>query len=168
MNVKNDFFARGSFELGNGMNTRSWEDIWLGEKPIAEQYPSLYNIVNRKNDTVAHVLSNTPLNIGFQRALTGNNWDRWLHLVQRLMQVHLSTQEDVFKRKVTTNGLFMVKLMYLDLINGHTRFLHKYIWKIKVSLKIRIFMWFLHKKVIQTKNNLAKRNWNGCKIVLFL
>jgi hypothetical protein len=48
MNVKNNFFARGSFELGNGMNTRFWEDVWLGEKPLAEQYPSLYNIVNPK------------------------------------------------------------------------------------------------------------------------
>jgi hypothetical protein len=30
-----------------------------------------------------------------------------------------------------------------------------------VPLKIRIFMWFLHCKVILTKDNLAKRNWQG-------
>jgi hypothetical protein len=52
--------------------------------------------------------------------------------------------------------------MYLDLLNDQTVYLKKYIWKIKVPLKIRIFMWFLHRKVILTKDNLLKRNWHGC------
>jgi hypothetical protein len=50
----------------------------------------------------------------------------------------------------------------MELLNGHIVFLKKYIWKMKVPLKIKIFMWFLHKKVILTKDNLAKRNWQGC------
>jgi hypothetical protein len=57
--------------------------------------------------------------------------------------------------------------MYVDMMNGHTVFLRKYIWKLKVPLKIKIFMWFLHHKVILTKDNLAKRNWNGCKRCAF-
>jgi hypothetical protein len=32
---------------------------------------------------------------------------------------------------------------------------------LKVPLKIRIFMWFLNKKVLLTKDNLAKRKWTG-------
>jgi hypothetical protein len=51
-------------------------------------------------------------------------------------------------------GIFSVKKMYTDLLKDHTVFLKKYIWKIKVPLKIRIFMWFLYKKVILTKDNL--------------
>jgi hypothetical protein len=35
-------------------------------------------------------------------------------------------------------------------------------WKLKVPLKIRIFMWFLLNKAILTKDNLKKRNWQGC------
>ena len=57
--------------------------------------------------------------------------------------------------------------MYLDYLSGHTKFLKKYIWKIKVPLKIKIFMWFLYSKVILTKDNLAKRNWNGDKCCSF-
>jgi hypothetical protein len=57
--------------------------------------------------------------------------------------------------------------MYADITNGHTVFLHKYIWMIKVPLKIKIFMWFLYKKVILTKDNLAKQKWNGCKKCVF-
>jgi hypothetical protein len=37
-----------------------------------------------------------------------------------------------------------------------------------VPLKVKIFMWFLYHKVILTKDNLAKRNWNGCKNVRFV
>jgi hypothetical protein len=39
--------------------------------------------------------------------------------------------------------------------------LKKYIWKMKVSLKIKVFMWFLHRKVVLTRDNHGKRNWEG-------
>jgi hypothetical protein len=55
--------------------------------------------------------------------------------------------------------IFFVKSLYVDLMNDHTIFLKKYIWLLKVPLKILIFMWFLNKKVLLTKDNLAKRNW---------
>jgi hypothetical protein len=35
--------------------------------------------------------------------------------------------------------------------------------KNKVPLKIRIFMWFLYQRVLLTKDNLAKWNWQGSK-----
>jgi hypothetical protein len=54
----------------------------------------------------------------------------------------------------------MVKSRYLDLLDDDTKYLKKYIWKMKVPLKIKVFMWFLHRKVILTKDNLVKRNWN--------
>ena len=108
-----------------------------------------------------------PLNIGFWRALTGDKWTSWLHLVNRLMDVQLSNQPDTFKWNLTTSKKFTVKSLYLDFMNDHTRFLRKYIWKMKVPLKIKIFMWFLHRKVLLTKDNLAKRNWNGSKKCCF-
>jgi hypothetical protein len=49
MRVKNDFFDRVSFKVGDGTSVRFWEDIWLGDTSLANQYPSLYNIVQRKN-----------------------------------------------------------------------------------------------------------------------
>jgi hypothetical protein len=32
----------------------------------------------------------------------------------------------------------------------------------KILLKIKIYLWFLNKKVYLMKDNLAKRNWNRC------
>jgi len=36
------------------------------------------------------------------------------------------------------------------------------LWKIKVPLKIKFFLWYLRQGVILTKDNLAKRQWKGC------
>jgi hypothetical protein len=106
MKVKDNFFERGSFNIGNGESARFWEDTWLGDTHLAHQYPSLYNIVQRKKVSGSDVLAQLPLNIGFRQALSGNRADRWIHLVRRLMNVHLSMQLDEFVWKLTTFGFF--------------------------------------------------------------
>jgi hypothetical protein len=35
------------------------------------------------------------------------------------------------------------------------------IWKLKLALKIKVFLWYLYKGVILTKDNLARRRWQG-------
>jgi hypothetical protein len=71
------------------------------------------------------------------------------------MEVQILENDDTFHWNLSESGLFTVKSMYLDLLDGNAGDAKK-IWKIKVPLKIRIFMWFLHKKVILTKYNLKK------------
>jgi hypothetical protein len=66
-----EFFSRGSFVLGNGSSIRFWEDIWLGDRTLAAQYPSLYNLVRHKDQTVAHTLSSVPINLEFRHSLIG-------------------------------------------------------------------------------------------------
>jgi hypothetical protein len=50
--------------------------------------------------------------------------------------------------------------MYAALINNGVR-VSQDIWQIKVPIKIKVFLWYLKKGVILTKDNLARRNWNG-------
>ena len=99
MRVKAAFFNRTKFIVGNGTTTRFWEDTWLGETPLALQYPSLYSIVQRCDAFVATILQSIPLNIQFRRTLVGNRWEAWLHLVSRLMEVQLSHQPDQLRWK---------------------------------------------------------------------
>ena len=93
--------------------------------------------------------------------------DRWLRLVRRLMEVNLSDVLDTLQWKLSRSGVFSVKSMYTDLINTGTIPRTVHIWKVKVPLKIKVFMWFVHKGVILTKDNLAKRNWEGSKRCCF-
>ena len=77
------------------------------------------------------------------------------------MEVQLSHQSDQLCWKLTRSGEFTVKSMYLDVINSSAIPSSKYVWKVKVPLKIKVFMWFVHKQVILIKDNLVKRNWTG-------
>jgi hypothetical protein len=80
----------------NGTQTRFWEDLWIGQETLMKRFPSLYNLVRKKNASVAQVLSTTPLNVSFIRALVGGNWTKWLQLVGSILNVQLCEQEDSF------------------------------------------------------------------------
>jgi hypothetical protein len=71
MEVKDLVLQRGRFRVHDGSQTRFWEDLWLGKEPLMVKYPSLYRNVRKKNLSVAQVLSTTPLNVSFRRALVG-------------------------------------------------------------------------------------------------
>jgi hypothetical protein len=73
MNVKDTFVGLGSFKVKDGSQTRFWVDTWLGNKPLKDRFPALFNIVRRKQDSVKIVLSSVPLNISFRRNLVGSN-----------------------------------------------------------------------------------------------
>jgi hypothetical protein len=71
MEVKDLVLQRGRFRVHDGSQTRFWEDLWLVKEPLMVKYPSLYRNVRKKNLSVAQVLSTTPLNVSFRRALVG-------------------------------------------------------------------------------------------------
>jgi hypothetical protein len=71
MKVKNEFLKFGTFTIKDGSQIRFWEDKWLGNRTLCVQYPQLYNIVRKKQDTVAELLSTEILNISWWRDLIG-------------------------------------------------------------------------------------------------
>jgi len=85
----------------------------------------------------------------------------WLNLVAQVSNVVLVDGKDYFKWLLTKSGLFSVRSMYLDAIDTNPPFQHRRIWKWKIPLKIKIFLWFLQRDVILTKDNLARKNWKG-------
>jgi hypothetical protein len=74
-----------------------------------DQYLTLYNFVNHLNVTVANVMGSTPLNIGFRRVLSGRKWDRWVHLVTRLMGVNCWISQMFF------GGLSLLRCFYCQI-----------------------------------------------------
>ena len=55
------------------------------------------------------------------------------------MDVQLKDAFDVLKWGLTTSRKFTVKSLYLHYLSDNIRFLQKYVWKMKVTLKIKIF-----------------------------
>lgn len=90
----------------------------------------------------------------FLRALVGQNVVNWHYQCASIVHIHL-TEENIFRWNFHQNDQFSVRSIYLALIiNGYIE-RNKIIWKLKICLKIKIFMLYLLKGVVLTKDNLA-------------
>ena len=168
MTTKKLFFPFGSFSIRNGSEIRFWEDKWLGQFTLREQYPALYNIVRYKGDTLAKVMGTSPPNVSFKRTLLGPRQASWNALLLRLDSVQLTEDPDKFRWNLTKNGEFSVYSMYRALIQPVVPVdTNKKIWKMKIPLKTKVFAWYLRRGVILTKDNLAKRNWHRSRKCVF-
>ena len=126
------------------------------------KFPSLFNVVRRKQDTVAAVLNSTPPNVSFRRVLRGQNLNNWNRIVSSIADVQLSEDPDFFYWSLHSSGQFSVKSMYAALVNNGVS-VSQDIWRAKLPTKIKVFMWYLKNGVILTKDNLVRRNWHGDK-----
>ena len=96
MNVKYSFLELGLFKIKDGSQTWFWSDTWLGNKPLKDKFPSLFNIVRRKDDSVAQVLGSTPFNISFRPNLVGANLLAWHRIIASVQDLNVVDQKDVF------------------------------------------------------------------------
>src|SRR5207237_3731232 len=108
MATKKHFFRYGSFNIKDGSEIRFWEDKWLGNTTLREQYLALYNIVRHKSDTIATVMESAPPNVTFRRNLVGPWLAAWNALLGRLALVQLTQVTDVFRWNLHVNGKFSV------------------------------------------------------------
>ena len=122
---------------------RFWEDIWLGNTPLREQYPQIYNIARGNQDTVEAVLSASPPNASWWRDHFGDKLVMWNNLLSRLTAVVLSQEEDEFIWTIDQKGEFSVKTHYLGLIHETIPNTNKRLWKLRTPLKIKVFLCFL-------------------------
>ena len=85
------------------------------------------------------MLSTTPLNVAFRRSLVGVNLQAWHDVVAMVVNVQLTNQRDHFVWGLHQNGLFSVKSMYRALVTAEAVPYNTFIWKMELSLKIKVF-----------------------------
>jgi len=112
-------------------------------------------------------MNRAPLNISFKRTLVEDKMTAWNNLVAKISAYQLSDGRDIFTWDLHRHDNFTVRSMYQYLMNQETPFVNKFLWKLKIPLKINFFLWYLQQGVILTKDNLAKRNWSGSKKCCF-
>jgi hypothetical protein len=162
MATKKFFFRYGTFSIKDGSQIWFWEDKWLGQLPLSEQYPALYNIVRHKSDTIAIVMATSPPDVTFRRDLIGPRLAAWNALLHRLASIQLSPGPDVFRWNLHANGGFTVDSLYNAILQFDLPVdNNKKIWKMKIPLKTKNFAWYLRRGVILTEDNLVKNNWHG-------
>lgn len=150
------------YSPSNGHRIKFWEDVWMGDQPLAICYPYLYDLCSNKSIVLSLVISSQGLAITFTRTLTGVNRCEWGEVLQIIHSVSPTLAYDKICWTWESNGIFSIKSIYQFLSFRGVATLHALTWwDSKLPPKIQVFMWLLTHNKILTKNNLQKKGWHG-------
>ena len=112
---------------------------------------------------MASALSDGMSKIRFRRVLWGDTADMLHELKDLCKNVVLTDQEDRCSWLLNKTARFTIRSLYLTLKSSQGPWPHRKLWYAKIPLKIKVFLWLVFKNSVLTRDNLAKRNWNGNK-----
>ena len=167
--VRDTFYSCCKRIIGNGKSTRFWEDIWVGQQPLSQSFPRLYNICYSHDVTVNRVIESNFDCLKFRRFLREETKDMWCNLIDTCSHVRLTNSSDRVRWLLTRSGTFSVKSLYSFLIAKRVSIPYRKLWNLKLPLRIKVFCWILIKDRILTKENLKKRGgrkWNCASFVI--
>ncbi|GKE97944.1 hypothetical protein Tco_0021295, partial [Tanacetum coccineum] len=125
-----DVFSHCKIRIGNGLHTRFWKDLWIGDCTLSGLFPRLFALDTEKDISVAGKLQ-SPLVSSFRRNVRGGIEEQQLeHLVALLDSVILSNSNDRWVSDLNGDGVF----------------------------RVNIFAWKLALDRLPTRANLVQRN----------
>jgi hypothetical protein len=141
----------------------------MGECSFSTLFPSLFKHTIYPQATVQQILDDPDHFLIFNRQLLGylRLEKQTLDSVIREIQV-TSSQTDYYIWRWQDSAKFKVHLLYEWLDFGgvpNTDF--DIVWKSKLPMKIKVFMWLVRRKRIMTKDLLLKRGWVGDSSCVF-
>jgi hypothetical protein len=84
-----------------------------------------------------------------------------------LAMIALNDEKDKPRWKLTKSGVFSVKSLYNKLSAVGVDRSFKQLWKARIPLKIKIWLWLILHNAIATKDNMKKRKWVGSFVCQF-
>jgi hypothetical protein len=151
-------------QVGNGAWTSFWGDSWCSISPLKDMFPDLYCICNEQLVTVATTAAMGWM-FTFKRWLTPDLILQRDGLLSLLNQINNLSQEK--DEKWAKGGKFTVKSVYKHLCSNEIDRSFRHLWKSKIPLKIKIWLWLIWHNAIATKDNLIRRNWTGSPLCQF-
>ena len=160
--VKDRFYMGASFSVGNGENTRFWIDTWLGEVPLKVKFSKLFGCCRSKESLVSDCWKQFEWVVSFRRTFGMAETQEWNHLLQELEGIQPTNNPDRVIWKLEKKGHYTTKSMYRFITFGGVidrRF--RKIWKNRMPLKLRVFVWQALHNRLQTGVVLKKMKWKG-------
>ena len=118
----------------------------------------MYELAVDPSITVAVALVASPPVIYFKRELNGLEQPKLVALPHLITPITLSGDPDTVSWALTSSGKFSVNSLYRRLCRGTAQQAIAGLWKARLPLKIKLFMWQLFRDKLPTSLNVAKRN----------
>nr|GEV84020.1 RNA-directed DNA polymerase, eukaryota, reverse transcriptase zinc-binding domain protein [Tanacetum cinerariifolium] len=106
-------------QVGNGLNTKFWEDVWMGNKNFKTSFPRIYALESDKNLTVADKMANTDFSLRRQPR-DGVEMEQFRALSIVIEGVLLHDRVDRWKLTLEGSGEFSVAISskHKELLEG--------------------------------------------------
>jgi hypothetical protein len=145
---------------------RFWIDPWLNDTPLIESFPAFFDICQGQ-DWMFEKVIDSGMDVSFRRRMPPAMAAQWEHIKTCALAHPSSSVADGVSWSLNINGRFSTKSMYQYLERSLAGSHNKWIWKAKLPLKIKVFMWQLFQIAILTRDNLKKRKWPGSPLYSF-
>ncbi|GKC99214.1 RNA-directed DNA polymerase, eukaryota [Tanacetum coccineum] len=150
-----DFISHCKNRVGNGMPTRFWNDVWIGDQQLRYLFPRIYSLDENKDCSVASKLQGATV-LSLRRPVRGGAESQQLDQLQELIGTSiLSNAEDRWVWDLNGSGSFCVKgacnlldEAFLPKDETATR------WIKLIPIKINVFAWKVYLDRLPTRLNL--------------
>jgi hypothetical protein len=104
LSLRDNFYKYCNTLVGNGLNTSFWKSNWIGNLPLAVQFPSLFDLAYDKDISVNKVLVSNIEALLFRRRIIGNLRVLLDDLMICCNHVFLSDQDDIIGWDLVRKG----------------------------------------------------------------
>jgi len=156
------FSASTTVTIGDGKTAKFWHDSWLDGMAPRNIAPHLFDLIPRKNNSVAHELSGQHWIKTLRSRITSSvQIEEFVSLWTRLWDFQLQPDSpDTIAWNRSPDGIFSVKSAYrAQFIGSYSHLNANLVWKARAEPKCKIFAWILLQEKLLTANNLATRGW---------
>ncbi|OAY78804.1 putative ribonuclease H protein [Ananas comosus] len=164
LSVAAPFLTSVEFQLGNGIATSFWHARWCGELAPRNCFPNLFDAAKHRH--LSFCRFGTRANLGFPALLGLLERLELQHVITLTCSIPISDNIDYSPSwRWTNSSTFSVRSAYAFLsFDGITNSKIAFLWKLKIPLRIKIFLWLAARNKLLTTCFLAKRGWQGPSI----
>jgi hypothetical protein len=155
--IKHLFSLGAKHNVCNGPATRFWLDWWQGRGPLRDRFLGLFAIVADPEATVAEIFQDNTFRVTFRRELGFGERVEWDNLSRLVEGLTLSEPRDLISWSLEPSGSFSVRSLYKRMCQGIPHKHFGVLWGINAPLEVRIFLWQLAEKRLQSNENIRKR-----------
>jgi hypothetical protein len=131
--------------------------------PLKVAFDDLFKLVKDPEATMSDCWVDDEWWVVFRRALSVTEFERWSELKGELEKITIdSDNRDVVSWGIENKGIFTTKSLYSFLTDGGMPGrVAGYIWKCRIPLKIKFFLWQIFNNKLQCATSLVRRGWRG-------